>query len=150
MDKAVADTHCLLGSQLRDPDSGRLGRIVGIDQSREIPALLVNWGQSGVERVALSITELSDLVTASLAHERNVHGSARESARDNVRGNVSGDGTSSERQPSRSAAHAAERSRRDRSTGRARDDDPAPNAASSAATGAAGYRPLATGSDGRR
>lgn len=134
MDKAVADTHCLLGSQLRDPDSGRLGRIVGIDQSRETPALLVNWGQSAVERVALSVTELSDLVTASLAHERNVRGN----------------GASSERQPSRSAAPASKRSRRDQPAGRAADDEAAPNASSSAASGAVGYRPLATGSDGRR
>ncbi|MGB8713540.1 MAG: hypothetical protein WCD50_10485 [Onishia taeanensis] len=138
MDKAVADTHCLLGSQLRDPDSGRLGRIVGIDQSREAPALLVNWGQSGVERVALSVTELSDLVTASLAHERN------------VRENVREDRTVSERQPSRAAEQAHERTRRDQPAGRARDDEAAPNVSSSAATGAVDYRPLATGSDGRR
>lgn len=152
MDKAVADTHCLLGSRLRDPDSGRQGRIVGIDQSRETPALLVNWGQSGVERVSLSTAELSDLVTASLAHERNTQGSVRESGSPRAEEGSRADAKSavSERQSSRSTAQAAERSRSDRPAGRTRNGDAAPNASSSTAPDSTNYRPLATGSDGRR
>lgn len=124
MNKAVADTHCLLGSQLRDPDSGRQGRIVGIDQARETPALLVNWGQAGVERVTLSVTELSDLVAASLAHERNTR---RETASD-------------ARQSSGSASGAAPQPSGDKSADRG----------SAPASQPAEYPPRATGSDGRR
>lgn len=146
MDKAVADTHCLLGSRLRDPDSGRQGRIVGIDQSRETPALLVNWGQSGVERVSLSTAELSDLVTASLAHERNTRGSVRESGSSRADAESAG----SERQPSRGASQASGRSRAAGSVGRTRDGDAAPGeSSSSTASGSTDYRPLATGSGGR-
>lgn len=155
MDKAVADTHCLLGSRLRDPDSGRQGRIVGIDQSRETPALLVNWGQSGVERVSLSTAELSDLVTASLAHERNTRGSVRESggsrAEENGGSRVDAKSAVSDRQTSRGAAQAAERARSDRPAGRTRDGDASPGVSSSSTTtGSTEYRPLATGSGGRR
>ncbi|WP_192034894.1 hypothetical protein [Halomonas sp. YLGW01] len=148
MDKAVTDTHCLLGSRLRDPDSGRQGCIVGIDQSRETPALLVNWSESGVERVPLTAADLSGLVEASLAHDRRARG-------DNaVASPAHPDSRSSDDASSRARSSAARRSEQPaharapaRSTGRPVDDV-------ATAPGRSGdvddYRPLATGSDGRR
>ncbi|WP_458525361.1 hypothetical protein [Onishia taeanensis] len=100
---------------------------MGIDQTRETPALLVNWGEAGVERVALTVTELSDLVAASLAYERNARG----------------DQAASERQAARARASQ-------RSQARVAEKAQSPDVSSSSASGHGDYRPLATGSDGRR
>ncbi|GGX86916.1 hypothetical protein GCM10007160_12830 [Litchfieldella qijiaojingensis] len=69
MHDSVNGVHTLLGSRLRDARRGREGRIVGVDQTRPTPALLIVWeaGQ-GVERVSLSSGELRALVASSLGH----------------------------------------------------------------------------------
>ena len=133
MDKAVANTHCLLGSRLRDPDSGRQGCIVGIDQTRETPALLINWSETGVQRVTLGVSELADLVAASLEHERTARGD--KAARD--------------RQASPSSRGASTHTRREP---RARDERGAEpsSAACDESLDAGVYPPLATGSGGGR
>lgn len=68
MSDSVTQTQYLIGARLRDPRHSRLGRVVGIDQTRDTPALLIVWeGQRHAERVPLSTQELRDLVTACIA-----------------------------------------------------------------------------------
>lgn len=68
----VQQAHRLVGVMLRDGHRNRQGKITGVDQSRDTPAVYVAWsGQSRCERVALSIEELRTLVSAYLeTHER--------------------------------------------------------------------------------
>lgn len=68
MRNSVAQIQHLLGACLRDPQRRRTGRIVGIDQTRDQPALLIIWeGQTLTERVTLPVNELQSLVTACMA-----------------------------------------------------------------------------------
>lgn len=70
MHDSVDGVHTLLGSRLRDARRGREGRIVGVDQTRPTPALLMVWETGrGVERVNLSSEELRALVTSSLGDQ---------------------------------------------------------------------------------
>jgi len=72
----VQQAHRLVGVMLRDGHRNRQGRITGVDQSRDTPAVYVAWsGQSRCERVALSIEELRTLVSAYLeTHDRQTVG----------------------------------------------------------------------------
>ncbi|MCK0744396.1 hypothetical protein [Chromohalobacter nigrandesensis] len=68
----VQQAHRLVGVMLRDGHRNRQGKITGVDQSRDTPAVYVAWsGESRCERVALSIEELRTLVSAYLeTHDR--------------------------------------------------------------------------------
>ncbi|MEC9482080.1 MAG: hypothetical protein UMU75_01990 [Halomonas sp.] len=68
MRDSVTQAQHLIGATLHDPQRRRQGRIVGVDQTRDLPALLIVWdGQGQAERVALPVRELRDLVTACMA-----------------------------------------------------------------------------------
>lgn len=68
MRNSVTQVQSLLGARLRDSRHRRLGRIVGVDQTRDLPALLIVWeGQMSPERVSLSAEELRELVGACVA-----------------------------------------------------------------------------------
>lgn len=59
----VAQAHLLIGARLRDPQRGSMGCVVGVDQTRDLPALLIVWeGQVQAARVPLSARELHELV----------------------------------------------------------------------------------------
>lgn len=63
MRDSVAQAHLLIGATLRDPQRQREGRVVGVDQTRDVPALWMVWSdQARAERVTLSRPELSRLV----------------------------------------------------------------------------------------
>lgn len=62
MRDSVAQAQRLIGARLRDSQR-REGRVVGVDQTREPPALLIVWeGQVQAARVPLSLRELDELV----------------------------------------------------------------------------------------
>lgn len=68
MRNSLTHVQPLLGARLRDSRQRRLGRIVGIDQTRDPPALLIVWeGQTSTERVSLSAQELRELVSTCVA-----------------------------------------------------------------------------------
>lgn len=59
----VAQAHLLIGARLRDPQRRSMGRVVGVDQTRDPPALLIVWeGRVQAARVPLSVRELHELV----------------------------------------------------------------------------------------
>lgn len=65
MRNSVDDVQLLLGSRIRDARRDRMGRIVGVDQTRDVPALLIAWaGTRGVVRVDISRDELRGLLAA--------------------------------------------------------------------------------------
>lgn len=65
MRDSVAQAHHLIGARLRDPQRQRMGQVVGVDQTRDLPALLIIWeGQTTPARVPLSVRELHELVQA--------------------------------------------------------------------------------------
>lgn len=65
MHDSVAQAQRLIGARLRDSRRHRQGRIVGVDQAREHPALLIVWeGQVSAERVSLPAHELQALVAS--------------------------------------------------------------------------------------
>lgn len=90
MQDSVDGIHTLLGSRLRDAHRNRVGRIVGIDQTRETPALLVAWSEGrGIERVPVSREELRALVASSVAQEPHDAGRhSQRTQRDDDAGNV--------------------------------------------------------------
>ncbi|MBZ9540362.1 hypothetical protein KGQ90_15695 [Modicisalibacter tunisiensis] len=62
MRDCVAQAHLLIGATLRDPERQREGRVVGVDQTREAPALWILWVEgAGAERVVMSHRELAAL-----------------------------------------------------------------------------------------
>ncbi|MBZ9557714.1 MULTISPECIES: hypothetical protein [unclassified Modicisalibacter] len=71
MRDSVAQAHLLIGATLRDPQRQREGRVVGVDQTRDVPALWLVWSdQSRAERVTLSRPELSRLVEGCAPQQR--------------------------------------------------------------------------------
>ena len=65
MRDSVAQAHHLIGARLRDPQRRFMGQVVGVDQTRDLPALLIIWeGQVTPARVPLSVRELHELVHA--------------------------------------------------------------------------------------
>ncbi|WP_089726333.1 hypothetical protein [Modicisalibacter muralis] len=65
MHDSVAQAHHLIGARLRDPQRRSMGQVVGVDQTRDLPALLIIWeGQVTPARVPLSVRELHELVQA--------------------------------------------------------------------------------------
>lgn len=62
------DVHHLLGATLRDNRQVREGRVVGIDQSHASPIVHILWaGERAVERVAMSVQQLEQLMAACSA-----------------------------------------------------------------------------------
>ncbi|MDW5378301.1 hypothetical protein R6258_15360 [Halomonas sp. HP20-15] len=71
MNASVDQAHRLIGARLRDPRRRCVGRVVGVDQTREAPALLVVWeGQSQAQRAELTPHDLHELVLACVAPTR--------------------------------------------------------------------------------
>lgn len=65
MRDSVTQAHHLIGARLRDPQRRTMGQVVGVDQTRDLPALLIIWeGQVAPARVPLSVRELRELVQA--------------------------------------------------------------------------------------
>ncbi|MBZ9566204.1 hypothetical protein [Modicisalibacter tunisiensis] len=98
----------MIGATLRDPERQREGRVVGVDQTREAPALWILWVEgAGAERVVMSHRELAALAAgctgagvppaplkggrARRADERHDEEGAAESSADIPRRRVSGD-----------------------------------------------------------
>lgn len=76
------DIHHLLGVTLRDARQERCGRIVGLDYNHEQPIIDVLWeGQKKVERVSISLDQLSALMKAFVDARRvsNVRAVGQES-----------------------------------------------------------------------
>lgn len=68
MNMSVDQAHRLIGARLRDPQRRCQGRIVGVDQTRETPALWVVWeNQPQAQRADLTPHDLQALVEACVA-----------------------------------------------------------------------------------
>lgn len=81
MNDSVTQAQRLIGARLRDPRLRREGCIIGIDQNRGQPALLIVWeGQGQAERVPLPAHELRTLVQAcdTVPPSRRVWGSGQQ------------------------------------------------------------------------
>lgn len=71
MNASIEQAHRLIGARLRDPQRRCEGRIVGVDQTREAPALWVVWeGQPQAQRAELTPHDLHELVQACIAPKR--------------------------------------------------------------------------------
>lgn len=83
MNDSVTQAQRLIGARLRDPRRRRQGCIIGIDQNRGQPALLIVWeGQGQAERVPLTAQELRTLVQAcdTVPPSRRVWGNGHQGA----------------------------------------------------------------------
>ncbi|WP_136068845.1 hypothetical protein [Modicisalibacter radicis] len=77
MNASVDQAHRLIGARLRDPQRRCEGRIVGVDQTREAPALWVVWeDQPQAQRAELAQHELHALVQACVAPQGARHADA--------------------------------------------------------------------------
>lgn len=65
MQDNIINAHRLIGETIRDPEEKRLGKIVGVDQSRSVPVIFVIWQeQAGMHRFELTRDELRQLADA--------------------------------------------------------------------------------------
>ena len=65
MQDNIINAHRLIGETIRDPEEKRLGKIVGVDQSRSVPVIFVIWQeQAGMHRFELTRDELRQLTHA--------------------------------------------------------------------------------------
>lgn len=65
MQDNIINAHRLIGETIRDPEEKRLGKIVGVDQSRSVPVIFVIWQErAGIQRFELTRDELRQLADA--------------------------------------------------------------------------------------
>ncbi len=84
MNASVDQVYRLIGAWLRDSQRRCEGRVVGVDQTREAPALLIVWeGQPQAQRVELTAHDLHQLVQACVAPKRLPQDASDNDATDN-------------------------------------------------------------------
>jgi len=89
MQDTIINAHRLIGENIREPETERRGRIVGVDQSRSVPFIFVIWQQqSGIQRFELTRDELRQLADACGRARSTDHDTQAERKDDDTRASL--------------------------------------------------------------